>query len=136
MKGNNESQPQQSQYFLAHNQGSRKQKKINLEISPDSDKFDKCVEDLGKYIRENSTNENELLRMFVFFNDLSKKTKYQSKILETPILTSKMKEILLKPSTNPEVSTEVDKLILNIAKNHNNQSKLIFETCLNFNCVF
>ena len=115
---------------------NRKNKKLNLENSPDSEKFDKSVEELSKYIRENSTNENELLKMFVFFTEISKKTKYQSKIIETPILINKMKEILLRSSSNPEVSIEVSKIIMNISKNHNNQYKLIFETSLNFNNLF
>ena len=79
-----------------HRQGNiRKNKKLNLENSPDSEKFDKSIEELAKYIRDNSTNENELLKMFVFFTDISKKTKYQSKIIDTPLLINKMKDILL-----------------------------------------
>ena len=79
-----------------HRQGYyRKTKKLNLENSPDCEKFDKSVEELTKYIRDNSTNENELLKLFLFFSDISKKTKYQAKIIETPILINKMKEILL-----------------------------------------
>ena len=118
-----------------HRQG-RKNKKLNLENSPDNEKFDKSVEELTKYIVENSTNENELLKMFVFFTDISKKSKYQTKIIETPILINKMKEILLRPSSNPEISIEVSKIIMNISKNHNSQNKLIFETSLNFNTLF
>ena len=97
-----------------HRQG-RKNKKLNLENSPDNEKFDKSVEELTKYIVENSTNENELLKMFVFFTDISKKSKYQTKIIETPILINKMKEILLRPSSNPEISIEVSKIIMNIS---------------------
>ena len=120
-----------------HRQGNtRKNKKLNLENSPDSEKFDKSIEELTKYIRDNSTNENELLKMFVFFTDISKKTKYQTKIIETPLLINKMKDILLHSSSNPEVSIEISKIIMNITKNHNNQSKLIFETSLNFNILF
>ena len=118
-----------------HRQG-RKSKKLNLENSPDHEKFEKSVEELTKYIYENSTNENELLKMFVFFTDISKKSKYQTKIIETPILVNKMKEILLRTSSNPEISIEVSKIIMNISKNHNSQYKLIFETSLNFNSLF
>ena len=114
----------------------RKNKKLNMDNSPDSEKFDKSVEELTKYIRDNSTNENELLKIFVFFTDVSKKTKYQLKIIETPILIDKMKDILLRSSINPEISIEVSKIIMNISKNHNNQYKLIFETSLNFNSLF
>ena len=130
---NNDSTEERNEF---HRQGNRKNKKLNLENSPDSEKFDKSVEELSKYIRENSTNENELFKMFVFFTDLSKKSKYQSKIIETPILIGKMKEILLKSSTNPEVAIEVSKIVMNISKNHNNQYKLIFETNLTFNTLF
>ena len=56
-------------------------------------KFDKFVEELTQYISENSTNESKLLKMFVFFTDISKKSKYQTIIIETPILINKMKEI-------------------------------------------
>ena len=75
-------------------------------------------------------------RMFLFFSDISKKTKYQSKIIETPILINKIKEILLSSSINTEVAIEVSKIIMNISKSHNNQYKLIFETSLNFNTLF
>ena len=61
---------------------SKKVNKINLENSPDSEKFDKNVEDLTKDKKENSYQENELLKYFLFFSDISKKTKYQGKILE------------------------------------------------------
>ena len=130
---NNDSNEELNEF---HRQGNRKNKKLNLENSPDSEKFDKLVEELSKYIRDNSTNENELFKMFVFFTDLSKKSKYQSKIIETPILIGKMKEILLKSSSSPEVAIEVSKIVMNISKNHNNQYKLIFETSLNFNSLF
>ena len=133
---NNDQNPAKSG-LIAHAQGSRKNKKfLNLENSPDSEKFGKYVEVLNKYVRENSANENDLLKVFTFFDDISKKAKYQNKILETPIISTKIKEILLKPSSNPEIATEANKIILNISKNHNSQSKLIFETCLNFNCLF
>ena len=131
---NNEANNNQNEYHKPSNY--RKNKKLNLENSPDSEKFDKSVEELAKYIRDNSTNENELLKMFVFFTDISKKTKYQLKIIETPILIDKMKDILLRSSINPEISIEVSKIIMNISKNHNNQYKLIFETSLNFNSLF
>ena len=131
---NIETNNNQSDY---HRQGnSRKNKKLNLENSPDSEKFDKCVEELSKYIRENSTNENELQKMFIFFTDISKKSKYQSKIIETQILINKIKEVLLRPSSYPEVSVEASKIIMNISKNHNSQYKLIFETSMNFNSLF
>ena len=47
-----------------------------------------------------------------------------------------MKDILLHTSSNPEISIEVSKIIMNISKNHNSQNKLIFETSLNFNSLF
>ena len=71
--------------------------------------------------------------MFVFFTDISKKSKYQTKIIETPILINKMKDILLHTSSNPEISIEVSKIIMNISKNHNSQNKLKFDNSLNFN---
>ena len=67
---NNDSNEELNEF---HRQGNRKNKKLNLENSPDSEKFDKLVEELSKYIRDNSTNENELFKMFVFFTDLSKR---------------------------------------------------------------
>ncbi len=45
---------------------SKKVNKINLENSPDSEKFDKNVEYLTKYIKQNSNQENELLKFFIF----------------------------------------------------------------------
>ena len=123
MKSNaNIGQSQNRPGLVAHVQGSRKNKKfLNLENSPDSEKFGKYVETLNKYARENISNENELLKIFTFFTDISRKIKYQNKILETPIISSKIKEILLKPSSNPEIAIEVNKIILNISKNHNSQ---------------
>ena len=47
-----------------------------------------------------------------------------------------MKDILLHTSSNPEISIEVSKIIMNISKNHNSQNKLIFETSWNFNSLF
>ena len=46
-----------------------------------------------------------------------------------------MKEFLLHTSSNPEISIEISKIIMNISKNHNSQNKLIFETSLNFNSL-
>ena len=61
--------------------------------------------------------------MFVFFTDISKKANI--KIIETPILINKMKEISIHTSSNPEIP-------MNISKNHNSQNKLIFDNSLNF----
>ena len=47
-----------------------------------------------------------------------------------------MKEFLLYTSSNPKISIEVSKIIMNISKNHNSQNKLVFETSLNFNSLF
>ena len=41
--------------------------KVNLEHSTDIEKFDKFVEEITKFIYDNSTNENELLKMIVIF---------------------------------------------------------------------
>ena len=65
------------------------------------------------------------------FTDISKKIKYQTKIIETPILINKMKEILLHTSANPEIPIEISKIIMNISKNNNSQNKLKFENSLN-----
>ena len=73
--------------------------------------------------------------MFVFFIDISKKSKYQTIIIETPILINKMKEISLHTSSNPETSIEVSKIIMNISKSYNIQNKLKFENSLNFNSL-
>ncbi len=61
--------------MIFHRQG-RKNKKLNLENSPDNEKFDKSVEELTKYIYENSTNENELLKMFFILRIFQKKSKH------------------------------------------------------------
>ncbi len=68
--------------------------------------------------------------MFVFLQ-ISKKNKYQTKIIETPILINKMKEILLHTSANPEIPIKISKIIMNISKNNNSQNKLKFENSLN-----
>ena len=115
---------------------SKKVNKINLENSPDSEKFDKNVEDLSKYIKENSNQENELLKYFLFFSDISKKTKYQGKILETPIILKKIKDLLLIPTSNSDITMECVKIILNLSKNRNGQAKMLQETVLTFNELF
>ena len=115
---------------------SKKVNKINLENSPDSEKFDKNVEDLSKYIKENSNQENELLKYFLFFSDISKKTKYQGKILETPIILKKIKDLLLVPTSNSDITMECVKIILNLSKNRNGQAKMLQETVLTFNELF
>ena len=117
------------------NQG-KKVNKINLENSPDSEKFDKCVDDLSKYIRDNLTQESELLKYYRFFSDISKKSKYQNKILETQIILLKLRELLLKPTSNPDLTIECVKIILNLSKNRNCQLKLIQETVIIFNDLF
>ena len=106
---------------------NKKVNKINLENSPDSEKFEKCVDDLSKYVRENLTQESELLKYYRFFSDISRKSKYQNKILETHIILIKLRELLLKPTSNPDLTIECVKLILNLSKNRNYQLKLIQE---------
>ena len=114
----------------------RRSKKAALENSPDSEKFDKCIKELNQYIRDNNKNENELIKIFQFFRDISKKSKYQIRILETPHLILMIKNILLNPKSNVELSMEANKIIMNISKSDNAQTKLVTETCLNFNCLF
>ena len=120
----------------AHSPIPRRSKKPVLENSPDSEKFDKCIKELNKYLRENSKNENSLIKIFSFFSDISKKSKYQIRILDTSHLVQMIKEILLNPKSNLELSKEATKIVMNIAKSDNAQAKLITETCLNFNCLF
>ena len=115
---------------------SKKMNKINLENSPDSEKFEKFLEDLNKFIKESSNNESDLLKYFLFFSDISKKTKYQTKILENNIILKKIKEILLKQNSNPDISMECIKIILNLSKNRNCQAKLLQETDFYFNDLF
>ena len=74
--------------------------------------------------------------MLSFFRDISKKSKYQIRILEATQLIQLIKEILLNPKTNVELSTEATKIIMNISKSDNAHTKLITETCLTFNCLF
>ena len=119
-----------------HQSMPRRNKKQILENSPDSEKFDKCIKELNQYIRENNKNENELIKIFSFFRDISKKSKYQIRILDTTHLILMIKEILLNPKSNVELSTEATKIIMNISKSDNAQTKLITETCLTFNCLF
>ena len=114
----------------------RRSKKATLENSPDSEKFDKCIKELNQILRENNKNENELIKIFSFFRDISKKSKYQIRILDTTHLILMIKEILLNPKSNIELSMEANKIVMNIAKSDNAQTKLVTETCLNFNCLF
>ena len=120
----------------SHSPMPRRNKKVALENSPDSEKFDKCIKELNQYLRENNKNENELIKIFSFFRDISKKSKYQIRILETTHLVLMIKEILTNPKSNIDLSTEANKIIMNIAKSDNAQTKLVTETCLTFNCLF
>ena len=120
----------------SHSPLPRRNKKATLENSPDSEKFDKCIKELNQYIRENNKNENELIKIFSFFCDISKKSKYQIRILDTSYLVSLIKDILINPKSNLELSMEANKIVMNIAKSDNAQTKLVTETCLNFNCLF
>ena len=120
----------------AHSPLPRRSKKPVLENSPDSEKFEKCLKELNKYLRENNKNENSIIKIFSFFGDISKKSKYQIRILDTPHLLLMIKEILLNPKSNLELSKEANKIVMNIAKSDNAQTKLVTETCLTFNCLF
>ena len=104
-----------------------KSKKFNPENSPDNEKFDKSIEEFIQYIHDKRLDDAEIYKLLLFFTEISKKNKYQSKILSTSILIKRMKDILLNNSSNPEISYEISKIIMNIAKNHSNQSKLIFK---------
>ena len=121
---------------ISHASGPRKSKKATLENSPDSEKFDKCVKELNQYIRDNKKNENDLIKIFNFFQDISKKSKYQIRILETTQLVTMIKDILLNQKSNLELSILATKIIMNIAKSKNAETKLVTETCLSFNCLF
>ena len=47
-----------------------KKSKVNLENSPDSEKFEKCLDDLTKYVRDGINNETEFQKLFMFFSDI------------------------------------------------------------------
>ena len=134
MKGSSEGTVNNNSF--SHASGPRKNKKPTLENSPDSEKFDKCVKELNQYIRDNKKNENDLIKIFNFFSDISKKSKYQIRILETTQLITMIKDILLNPKSNLELSSEANIIIMNIAKSKNAETKLVTETCLTFNCLF
>lgn len=113
-----------------------KKSKVNLENSPDSEKFEKCLDDLTKYVRDGINNETEFQKLFMFFSDISKKTKYQTKIVDSSIILIKMKEFLCRPTSNPDITIECAKIILNLSKNRNSQIKMLSETVLSFNDLF
>ena len=113
-----------------------KKSKVNLENSPDSEKFEKCLDDLTKYVRDGINNETEFQKSFMFFSDISKKTKYQTKIVDSSIILIKMKEFLCRPTSNPDITIECAKIILNLSKNRNSQIKMLSETVLSFNDLF
>ena len=108
-----------------HSPMPRRNKKVALENSPDGEKFDKCIKELNQYLRENNKNENELIKIFAFFREISKKSKYQIRILEATHLVLMIKEILTNPKSNLELSTEATKIVMNIAKSDNSQTKLV-----------
>ena len=47
-----------------------------------------------------------------------------------------IRDILLEPKSNLELSMKACEIVMNISKSENLQAKLIVETCLNFNCLF
>ena len=115
---------------------NRKNRKVNLEISPDSEKFEKYLKEFNLYLNENKKNEKILIKIFFGFLEFSKKSKYQINILESNELMETLKDILINPKSNIEISTLSSEIIMNISKNENIQVKLIIETSFTFNCLF
>ena len=114
----------------------RKNRKTNIEISPDSEKFDKYLKEFSLFLNESKKNEKILIQILVGFLEFSKKSKYQIRILESNNLLETIRDILLEPKSNLELSMKACEIVMNISKSENLQAKLVVETCLNFNCLF
>ena len=121
---------------FSHLSSQKKSRKTNLEISPDSEKFEKYIKEFNLYLNETKRNEKILIQILIGFVEFSKKSKYQIRILESNNLIEIIKDILLNPKSNLELSTKACEIIMNISKSENLQAKLVVETCLNFNCLF
>ena len=121
---------------FAHLPNQRKNRKANLEISPDSEKFEKYLKEFNFYLNETKKNEKILIQILVGFLEFSKKSKYQIRILESNNFIDTIRDILVEPKSNLELSTKACEIIMNISKSENMQAKLIVETSLNFNNLF
>ena len=120
----------------SHISNQRKNRKANLEISPDSEKFEKYLKEFTFYLNETKKSEKLLIQIFAGFLEFSKKSKYQIRILESNNFIDIIRDILIDPKSNLELSTKACEIIMNISKSENIQAKLIVETCLNFNVLF
>ena len=121
---------------FAHLPNQRKNRKANLEISPDSEKFEKYLKEFNFYLNETKKSEKLLIQIFSGFLEFSKKSKYQIRILESNNFIDTIRDILVEPKSNLELSTKACEIIMNISKSENMQAKLIVETSLNFNNLF
>ena len=115
---------------------NQRKRKANIEISPDSEKFEKYLKEFNFYLNENKKNEKILIQILQGFLEFSKKSKYQIRILEANYLIDTIKDILINSKSNIELSSKAGEIIMNISKSEGVQVKLIIETCLNFNCLF
>ena len=120
----------------SHISNQRKNRKANIEISPDSEKFEKYLKEFTFYLNETKKSEKLLIQIFAGFLEFSKKSKYQIRILESNNFIDIIRDILIDPKSNLELSTKACEIIMNISKSENIQAKLIVETCLNFNVLF
>ena len=64
---------------IVHMSNQRK-RKANIEISPDSEKFEKYLKEFNFYLNENKKNEKILIQILQGFLEFSKKSKYQIRI--------------------------------------------------------
>ena len=113
-----------------------KSRKTNIEISPDSEKFEKYLKEFNYYLNDNKKTEKNLIQILSGFLEFSKKSKYQIKILEANDLINIIKDILMDLKSNIELSSKASEIIMNLSKSENLQAKLVVDTCLNFNCLF
>ena len=120
----------------SHISNQRKNRKANIEISPDSEKFEKYLKEFNFYLNETKKSEKLLIQIFSGFLEFSKKSKYQIRILESNNFIDTIRDILVEPKSNLELSTKACEIIMNISKSENMQAKLIVETSLNFNNLF
>ena len=119
--------------YLSNKRKSRKQ---NIEISPNGEKFEKYLKEFNYYLNDNKKVEKNLIKILDGFLEFSKKSKYQIRILESNDLINVIKDILMNLKSNIELSNKASEIIMNISKNENLQTKLVVDTCLDFNCLF
>lgn len=111
--------------------------------SPDNSQFKQNVRELFNFNPNNieQNQEKKLHEYLVYFKNITKKSKYQLKVLDSLILTKFVIPYLFSYHSNMENNLEATKIFVNIAKNKNHHFKLtpeqeIFKDLFNLMLIY